>query len=710
MSIDASVDKAIDCSSKPLSHAQAWLFYERKCQAGTTERPPAAFQAPTILPSLTLDARLVQTHSMSSEPQQRAMISLKNIELRLGTKVLLQQASVWINAGEKVSLVGRNGAGKSTLFSLLTGQIREDQGDFEMPVKWKISQVSQDMPETTDTALDFVLQGDTVLMQARAALELAIDQDDGMAMAEAYSDLADAGDHDAAARAQTIIQGLGFKPGEQDTPVNSFSGGWRMRLQLARALMSPCDLLLLDEPTNHLDLDALVWLEAWLGRFEGTMVVISHDREFLDAVTNVTVHLEHAGLNRYNGNYSAFETLRAEKLEQQQVAHEKQQEKMAHLQKYIDRFRYKATKARQAQSRIKALERIEKISAVVADAEFTFVFKEPANLPNPMLAIDDVDFGYHVPDSEESKVILTDVRKSLLAGQRIGILGANGRGKSTFIKTIARAIKPLSGCITEGKGLAIGYFAQQELDVLREEETPLAHMLDLANTLAAQSGQVVREQELRNFLGTFNISGDMVSKRVGTLSGGEKARLVLCMIVWQRPNLLLLDEPTNHLDLATREALSIALNQFDGTVMLVSHDRALLNSVCDEFWLVRDGGVEPFQGDLGDYHRYLLSEVKQQQMSTQKNRKEPKAPQMQASNGQQAKRLARLRKELETVESNMTELRWEKAALELKLISATDLAELQSIALVVHDLEAQITALENNWLTLELEREELGAA
>lgn len=639
------------------------------------------------------------------------MISLKNIELRLGTKVLLHHANVWINTGEKVSLIGRNGAGKSTLFSLLTGQIREDQGAFEMPVKWKISKVSQDMPESTDTALEFVLQGDTVLMQARAALQLAIDQDDGMAMAQAYSDLADAGDHDAAARAQTLIQGLGFKPGEQDNPVSSFSGGWRMRLQLARALMCPCDLLLLDEPTNHLDLDALVWLEAWLGRFEGTMVVISHDREFLDAVTNVTVHLEHAGLNRYNGNYSAFETLRAEKLEQQQTAHEKQQEKMAHLQKYIDRFRYKATKARQAQSRIKALERIEKISAVVADAEFTFIFKEPASLPNPMLAIDNVDFGYHIQDCEEPKVILTDVRKSVLAGQRIGILGANGRGKSTFIKTIARALKPLSGCITEGKGLAIGYFAQQELDVLREEETPLTHMLDLANTLAAQYDQVVREQELRTFLGTFNISGDMVSQKVGTLSGGEKARLVLCMIAWQRPNLLLLDEPTNHLDVATREALSIALNQFDGTVMLVSHDRALLNSVCDEFWLVRDGGVEPFQGDLGDYHRYLLSEVKQQQLNTQKIRKEPPPPQMHVSNGQQAKRLARLQKELETVESKMTELRWEKSAHELKLInSAADLAELRSIALVIHDLESQITMLENNWLTLELERERLEEA
>jgi ATP-binding cassette subfamily F protein 3 len=640
------------------------------------------------------------------------MISLKNIELRLGTKVLLQQANVWINAGEKASLVGRNGAGKSTLFSLLTGQIREDQGDFEMPAKWKISQVAQDIPETTDTALDFVLQGDIVLMQARAALELAITEDDGMAMAQAYSDLADAGDHDAAARAQTLIQGLGFKSGEQDNPVNSFSGGWRMRLQLARALMCPCDLLLLDEPTNHLDLDALVWLETWIGRFEGTILVISHDREFLDAVTNVTVHLEHAGLNRYNGNFSAFESLRAEKLEQQQAAHEKQQEKMAHLQKYIDRFRYKATKARQAQSRIKALERIQKISAVVADAEFTFVFKEPANLPNPMLAIDEVDFGYHIPEVDDPKVILTNVRKSVLAGQRIGILGANGRGKSTFIKTIARALKPLSGCITEGKGLAIGYFAQQELDVLREEETPLTHMLDLANTLSGQFGHVVREQELRTFLGTFNISGDMVSQKVGTLSGGEKARLVLCMIVWQRPNLLLLDEPTNHLDLATREALSIALNQFDGSVMLVSHDRALLNSVCDEFWLVRDGGVEPFQGDLWDYHRYLLSEVKQQQLSTQKIRKGPKAPPpTQASTTQHAKRLVRLRGELETIDSSMTKLQKRKAEHELKLTNnATELAEFHSIALLIHDLASQINTLENTWLALQLELEELGAA
>ncbi|WP_449441089.1 ABC-F family ATP-binding cassette domain-containing protein [Pseudomonas migulae] len=538
------------------------------------------------------------------------MITLKNIELRLGTKVLLMQASVMISGGEKVSLVGRNGAGKSTLFSLLSGQMREDAGAFELPQQWRISQVDQHMPETTISATEFVLQGDALLMKARASLEQAIADEDGMAMAQAYSDLADAGDHVAVPRAQALIQGLGFKSTQLDNPVNSFSGGWRMRLQLARALMCPSDLLLLDEPTNHLDLDALVWLETWLRRYEGTMLVISHDREFLDSVTDATVHLEHGQLNRYNVNYSAFETLRAEKLGQQQSAFAKQQEKMAHLQKYIDRFRYKATKARQAQSRIKALERMEKVSAVLADAEFTFAFKEPANLPSPMLAIDDVAFGYSAPQEGGSCAVLSGVRKLVLAGQRIGILGTNGQGKSTFVKTLARYLEPLSGSITEGKGLAIGYFAQQELDVLDTNETPLAHMLKLAKEIGRQSGASAHEQELRTFLGTFNISGDMVTQRVATLSGGEKARLVLCMIVWQRPNLLLLDEPTNHLDLATREALAIALNQFDGSVMLVSHDRALLRSVCDEFWLVGRGEVVPFDGDLEDYQHYLLEESK----------------------------------------------------------------------------------------------------
>ena len=526
------------------------------------------------------------------------MISLRNIVLRRGTKVLLDQANLIINPGEKAGLVGRNGAGKSTLFALLARNLHEDGGDFDIPRQWRMAQVSQHMPETSESATDFVLAGDTRLTELHAALRKAEAEDDGMAIAHAYSDLADAGDHDAVPRAQALIQGLGFKPHELGQPVNSFSGGWRMRLQLARALMCPSDLLLLDEPTNHLDLDALVWLEAWLRKYPGTMIVISHDREFLDAVTDVTVHIENAKLTRYGGNYSAFETLRAQQLELQQASFSKQQDKIAHLQKFIARFKAKASKAKQAQSRVKALERMEKIGPVLAEAEFTFSFKEPANLPNPMLSISEADFGY--PASEENggqpRTILQNVSKSVLAGQRVGILGANGQGKSTFVKTVARDLAALGGTITEGKGLAIGYFAQQELDVLHVDESPLAHMVRLARELGPQAQQPSREQDLRNFLGTFNFSGDMVMQAVGTMSGGEKARLVLCMIVWQRPNLLLLDEPTNHLDLATREALAMALNEFEGTVMLVSHDRALLRSVCDEFWMVGRGQVQPFDG------------------------------------------------------------------------------------------------------------------
>ncbi|MDP2793671.1 MAG: ATP-binding cassette domain-containing protein [Sulfurisoma sp.] len=545
------------------------------------------------------------------------MIILKNITLRRGAKVLLDNTSVTLNPGEKVGLVGRNGAGKSTLFGLLNGTLHEDGGDFSLPRQWRMAQVAQDMPETDQSATDFVIEGDTALLAAQAEVHAAEEAEDGMRMAHAYMDHHDAGAHDAEARAQALILGLGFKTDELANPVNSFSGGWRMRLQLARALMCPSDLLLLDEPTNHLDLDALVWLEAWLQRYTGTLIMISHDREFLDAVTQVTLHIDNAKLLRYGGNYSAFEDMRAEQLALQQSAMVKQQEKIAHLQKFIDRFKAKASKAKQAQSRVKALERMEKIAPVLADAEFNFEFQEPANLPNPMLSMSEASIGYpplaDAPAGTPPTVIVRNINRSVHAGQRIGILGANGQGKSTLVKTIARALAPISGEVTEGRGLNIGYFAQQELDVLRPQDTPLEHMIRLAKeTLAAgRSGYVAaREQDLRNYLGTFNFSNDMVKQPVGTMSGGEKARLVLCMIVWQRPNLLLLDEPTNHLDLSTREALSVALNEFEGTVMLVSHDRALLRSVCDEFWLVSRGGIEPFDGDLDDYQRYLLDEAK----------------------------------------------------------------------------------------------------
>ena len=539
------------------------------------------------------------------------MITLKNVTLRRSAKVLLNGVNATINPGENVGLVGRNGAGKSSLFALLNGSLHEDGGDFYIPTQWRMAQVAQNMPETDESATDFVVAGDTRLTELRAALVRAEAEDDGMAIAHAYTDLADAGDHDAVPRAQALILGLGFKVSELDKPVNSFSGGWRMRLQLARALMCPSDLLLLDEPTNHLDLDALVWLEAWLKRYEGTMIVISHDREFLDAVTNVTMHIDNAQLTRYGGNYSKVEDLRAQQLELQQASFAKQQEKIAHLKKFIDRFKAKASKAKQAQSRVKALDRMEKIAPVLADADFTFEFKEPTNLPNPMLAISDAAFGYRAEDGSET-AILHNVSRSVLAGQRIGILGANGQGKSTLVKTIARTMAPLAGTVTEGKGLSIGYFAQQELDVLRPHENPLEHMARLARELGPSSREPSREQDLRSYLGTFNFSGDMVKQSVGSMSGGEKARLVLAMIVWQRPNLLLLDEPTNHLDLATREALSMALNDFEGTVMLVSHDRALLRAVCDEFWMVGRGAVGPFDGDLDDYQVYLLDEAKRQ--------------------------------------------------------------------------------------------------
>jgi ATP-binding cassette subfamily F protein 3 len=545
------------------------------------------------------------------------MISVRNVTLRRGVNVVLDSASVTFTPGEKIGLVGRNGAGKSSFFGLLNGTLHEDGGEFSIPAAWKMGQVAQEMPETEQSATDFVVDGDTVLLAAQAEVAAAEASDDGMRMAHAYMELHDAGAHDAPARAEALILGLGFSAAQLSQPVNSFSGGWRMRLQLARALMCPSDLLLLDEPTNHLDLDALVWLEAWLKRYQGTLVMISHDREFLDAVTQVTVHVDNAKLVRYGGNYSKFEDMRAEQMLLQQASMAKQADKIAHLQKFIDRFKATASKAKQAQSRVKALERMEKIAPVLADADFTFEFKEPLNVPNPLLSMLDASFGYAAPadalPGTPPTVIVRGINRSVLAGQRIGILGANGQGKSTLVKTVARELAPIAGEISEGKGLNIGYFAQQELDVLRPLDTPMEHMIRLAKDTPANMrapGQSGTEQSLRTFLGTFNFSGDMVHQKVGTMSGGEKARLVLCMIVWQRPNLLLLDEPTNHLDLATREALGMALNEFEGTVLLVSHDRSLLRAVCDEFWLVTKGGVEPFDGDLDDYQQFLRDEAR----------------------------------------------------------------------------------------------------
>ena len=713
------------------------------------------------------------------------MIQLQNITLRRGAKVLLDGASVTLQPGEKVGLVGRNGAGKSTLFGLFNGTLHEDAGDFSVPPHWRLAQVEQHMPESSESATDFVLSGDQRLSELREQLSKAEHSGDGMAIAQAHSDLHDAGAHDATARAQALILGLGFKVGELRSPVNSFSGGWRMRLQLARALMAPSDLLLLDEPTNHLDLDALVWLEGWLSRYDGTLIVISHDREFLDAVTRVTLHIEHARLTRYGGNYSAFEELRAQQLTLQQAAFARQQDKIAHLQKFIDRFKAKATKAKQAQSRVKALERMEKIAPVLADAEFQFEFREPANLPNPMLAIRDATFGYRAEDATKNaansaypasaepskadptqlpdyatsealraeliargewapepqaddRVILQGVTRSVLAGQRIGILGANGQGKSTFVKTVARTLPLLAGLLTEGKGLSIGYFAQQELDVLHPGSTPLEHMVRLARETGQENTEAAREQQLRNFLGTFNFPGEMVLQPVGQFSGGEKARLVLAMIVWQRPNLLLLDEPTNHLDLATREALAVALNEFEGTVMLVSHDRALLRSVCDEFWLVARGGVAPFEGDLEDYQRYLLDQARQAReahsaqaamvsraaeteptSASGQNNTTPPAPvlnpaeqrRLEAQRRQQlADKTKPLKRALQQAEHRMQALATEQAALEERLATPLPPADIAEAGRRLKAVAGEIAALEDEWLTLTGEIEAIEAA
>ena len=639
------------------------------------------------------------------------MITLKNISLRRGTKLLLDQASVTLNPGEKVGLVGRNGAGKSSLFALLNRSLQEDSGEFHIPTQWRMGQVAQDMPETSQSATEFVIDGDTALLSARNEVTAAEDSNDGERMAHAYMALSDAGEHDAPARAQSLILGLGFKTSELANPVNSFSGGWRMRLQLARALMSPSDLLLLDEPTNHLDLDALVWLESWLKRYEGTLLVISHDREFLDAVTNVTLHIDSAKLMRYGGNYSKFEDMRAEQMNLQQNAFSKQQDKIAHLQKFIARFKAKASKAKQAQSRVKALERMEKIAPLLSEADFQFEFKPPAHLPNPMLSMQNVSFGYPSTDSPDQAptVIVQNISRSVLAGQRIGILGANGQGKSTVVKTIARSLQAVAGEITEGKGLNIGYFAQQELDVLQPADNPLDHMIALSKRLTQNgllTGQATREQDLRSFLGQFNFSGDMVKQTVGSMSGGEKARLVLCMLVWQRPNLLLLDEPTNHLDLATREALSVALNEFEGTVMLVSHDRALLRAVCDEFWMVSRGGISPFDGDLDDYQRFLLEEAKRLKSlaaatpspslkPTDKTAEKQRLPKSQTPS------LKNLQKELTQVENKIQSLETQRDELHAQLsgenLSVSDLAKNGKS---LKQIEEELPVLEAHWLML----------
>jgi ATP-binding cassette subfamily F protein 3 len=534
------------------------------------------------------------------------MIRFQQVSLMRGIKPLLDNVDVTLNPGDKIGLIGANGAGKSSLFGLLRKELHADQGEIDFPAKWRMAYVAQETPALDRPALEYAIDGDVTLRRLEDELAFLESEPEsaanGTLIGELYSALADADAYTVRSRGEQLLTGLGFTMEQMQQPVASFSGGWRMRLNLAQALMCPSDLLLLDEPTNHLDLDAIIWLEDWLKRYPGTLIIISHDRDFLDGVVNVIVHIDERKLKRYSGNYSSFERQRAAQMILAQGALEKQTRQRAHLESFINRFKAQASKARQAQSRMKALAKMEELAPLRAAAEFSFEFREPLNAPNPLLVMEHVNAGYRIESETDhsvtEKTIVSGINFSLQIGQRIGLLGVNGAGKSTLIKTIAGELKPLAGDSQFGKGLAIGYFAQHQVEMLRHEESPLWHLGRIAPN--------VREQELRNFLGSFNFNGQMVTSKIEPFSGGEKARLALALIVWQRPNLLLLDEPTNHLDLETREALTMALAQFEGTLVVVSHDRHLLRATTDQFIIVADGKLQPFDGDLDDYRDWLF--------------------------------------------------------------------------------------------------------
>jgi len=534
------------------------------------------------------------------------MIRWTGLWLRRGVKLLLEDVSAVVHPGEKVGLIGANGSGKSTLFAMMRGALQPDQGDFSIPASWRIAHVAQETAASESSALDFVIDGDRHLRELEAAMEASAAPDDH-ALAELHMAYGDAGGYTAISRGEALLLGLGFTLQQTKQPVVTFSGGWRMRLQLAQALMAPSDLLLLDEPTNHLDLDAIVWLEQWLRRYEGTLVVISHDREFLDAVCGVTLALENRKLVRWTGNYTAYELQRAERIRLAQSAYGKQQRDLAHLQSFVDRFKAKASKAKQAQSRVKAMERMTLLSPITESSPFTFKFRSPLSSPDPMLILEGVDCGYGT-GTAQARTVVHGVDLRLTAGERIGLLGANGQGKSTVIKTIAGTLERIAGTMTAGKGLSIGYFAQHQIDMLDMDASPILQLQRVA-IAAKPNAAPPREQELRDYLGSFDFRGEMATSSVAPFSGGEKARLALALIIWNRPNLLLLDEPTNHLDLETREALTLALAQFEGALILVSHDRALLRATTDRFLLVNEGRCTEYDGDLDDYRAWSLKKT-----------------------------------------------------------------------------------------------------
>ncbi len=524
------------------------------------------------------------------------MLNFKNIALRRGARVLFANSSFTIHKGQKVGFTGANGAGKSSLFALVKNELHLDEGDFSMPPNLEVAHVAQETPPVTSSAIDYVIDGDQQLRELQKQLALAEQNDNGLKQAEYHATLEIIGGYTAQARASRLMNGLGFTADQEHNAVNSFSGGWRMRLNLAQALMCRSDVLLLDEPTNHLDLDAVIWLQDWLCKYAGTLLLISHDRDFLDTITDHIVHIEQNKAEIYTGNYSAFERMRAEKLSQQQSAYQKQQREIAHIQSFVDRFKAQATKARQAQSRIKALERMELIAMAHVDSPFDFSFAKPEKMPNPLLSLDKVDIGYGL------NCVIKQASISISPGDRIGLLGPNGAGKSSLIKVLAGDMLSLSGKRQEAEALKIGYFAQHQLEQLQLDETPLWHLQQL--------NKQATEKDLRNFLGGFDFQGDKVLDMVRPFSGGEKARLVLALLVYQNPNLLLLDEPTNHLDLEMRHALSVALQDYRGAIVVVSHDRHLLRSVTDQLLLVAGGKVHPFDGDLDDYRLWLTEQKK----------------------------------------------------------------------------------------------------
>lgn len=643
------------------------------------------------------------------------MLRLLNLALMRGTRLLYAHANLIASPGERIGLVGPNGCGKSTLFAAILGDLAPEDGELETPPHERIAHVAQSFTVEDISCIDCVLSGHAPLMNAKAALERAEASGDEMALAAAHSELAEVNEGAVVAQAKAILAGLGFAEADSCRKVHDFSGGWRNRIQLARALMRPADLLLLDEPTNHLDIDSLIWLENWLRRVEATVIIISHDREFLDRSVNTIWSVEDGTICRYAGNYSQFELARIEKLRAQESARRAYETQAAHLTSFIERFRAKATKARQAQSRIKMLEKLQAVEPVRAKREWRFNFLKPLRLPEHLVDGENLKIGYG------DKVVLSGVSFSIRSGERIGILGVNGAGKSTLVKAIVGELTPMSGELRRGQGLEIGYFAQHQLDQLRMDETPLEHLRHLAPD--------AREQELRDFLGTYRFSGDFAEAKVAPMSGGEKARLALALIAWKKPNLLVLDEPTNHLDMETREALTMALSTYEGAVLLVSHDRHLLRAVTDELWLVHEGRKEVFEGDLDDYAKIVLDHRRVTAAEARAEHQADKAARNEAQpvNNKEARRLAAqerariaelrkpLKKELEKVEREMNALSEKLKALDTQLAdpafyNGADQGKVAQTLREHGELAPKVEVLEMHWLELSEKIEALGTA